>query len=203
MHDAPLHAAPCGRHGVGAIRRADDNEVADALRVTLRESQAHHAAIGAAGKSSQRLEAQVIEQPQQHLGLVEAGDARKRLTRGRAGRVRAAAHVIEAQDAVAIGVEWALRADDLRPPALSWILGEADASMGRDAAQCTNDRRVGRSREAPRDVHSRQLAAMKQRDLTRDLENPFARDRRRRRDGGAAGRGIERSRSAFARNRFD
>ncbi len=47
---------------MGAVAGADDDELRDAIGIALRESERHHAAVGAAGDRAQWLDAQVIEQ---------------------------------------------------------------------------------------------------------------------------------------------
>src|SRR6185312_16578115 len=47
LHDAPLHAAPARRHGIGPVSGTDDDQMTDTLRVTLRKSEPDHATVGA------------------------------------------------------------------------------------------------------------------------------------------------------------
>jgi hypothetical protein len=61
-HDAPLHAAPGGGHGVGTVGCADDDQPGDSLRVTLTERQRHHTAVGCTDDGTQRLDAQMIDE---------------------------------------------------------------------------------------------------------------------------------------------
>ena len=55
---APLRAAPGAGHRMGAIRRADDQQLRDPVRIALRESEADHAAIGPTGNGTQGIDTQ-------------------------------------------------------------------------------------------------------------------------------------------------
>src|SRR5205807_8938700 len=125
-----------------AIRRADDDQPRDPLRIALGKGEPHHAAVGPAGDGSERCQAEVIRRPRERLRLIVAGDAgedsalrgRARGAGLRARGVPAPAEVVEAEDLILVGVEGPSGTHDLRPPAVAWVSGEADFAVGGDAA---------------------------------------------------------------------
>src|SRR5579883_196882 len=115
--DFALDAAPGGGERMRPVRRTQHEQPPNPLRVPLAERERHHAAVGAADDRAQRLDAEVIEEAQQELGLVVRGNAGERLRGPGAGGLATAAEVVEAEDAVMMGVERAMGSCDLRPPA--------------------------------------------------------------------------------------
>ncbi len=175
LDDPSLHAAPGRRHRIGAIRRPYHDQVTDSLRIPLRKGERDHSPVRPSGDRPERLQAQVVEEPQQDFGLIVAGDGGKRLTGRRPGRVGAATEVIEAQDAMPRGIHRPVRPHDLRPPAVTRIIGEADTPMCRDSTQGAHDGRIRSADEPPGYAHPRELPAVVKRDFTGDFKNSLAR----------------------------
>jgi len=165
-----------------AIRRTDDDQPRDPLRIALGEGEPHHAAVGPAGDGSERCQAEVIEKLRQRLRLIVAGDAGedsalRGRTRGaglRARGVPARAEVVEAEDLVLVGVEGTSGTHDLRPPAVARIAGEADLAVGGDAAQRAHHRRPGGADQAPGEPRIAQFPAVLERKDGRHREHAFA-----------------------------
>ena len=91
------------------VRGADHDQPRYPLRIPLPEGERHHAAVRAAGDGAQRLDAEMIEKALQRLGLVVTGNAGEGLALARAGRLAAAADVVEAQDAKLSRCRWRRR----------------------------------------------------------------------------------------------
>src|SRR6185312_1278493 len=115
---------------------------------------------------------------QQELRLVIAGDAGEGLRLPWAAGLAAAAQVVEAQDAIAMGIERPVGPGDIRPPApaLTRLLAEANAPGRGDAAERADDRGAGRSDHAPGEADAAQTTAVIKSRLAGDLQHPFAHD---------------------------
>ena len=78
---------------------ADDQQLAHALRIALAEGQTRPCRRRSRRRCAQRLDAQIVQKPHQHLGLVVGRNAREVGRAGRgAGGIAAAAQVVEAQN---------------------------------------------------------------------------------------------------------
>ena len=116
----------------------------------------------------------MIDQAQQHIGLVIGRDGRERRAVTRAGGVGAGAEIVEAQDAEARGVERQSGTDDFVPPAATRLVGQPDATRCGDAAQCDHHGRVGGAGQPPGNGHRLQPAAEVQLELAGHGQHAFA-----------------------------
>src|SRR5207245_6737476 len=62
-----LPISPGGCERMTAVRRADDDQPRDPLRIALGEGEPHHAAVGPADDGSERCQAEVIEKLRERL----------------------------------------------------------------------------------------------------------------------------------------
>src|SRR6185312_8252093 len=189
--DLPLDAAPGGGKGMGPVGGTQHDEPPYPLRIPLTERERDHPAVGAARDGAHGLDAEMVEKPQEELGLIVGRDAGERLRVPRPGGLAAATQVIEAQDPEPMRVERAVRPADVRPPAgelalavpvpgaiglLARLLAETHASAGGNTAEGTHNGSIGRADHAPGEVYPAQVTAMMQSHLARDLEHPLTDD---------------------------
>ena len=133
-------------------------------RVLLRERQRHHAAVRRPDAAVQAVDAELVEQPDDHVALVECAHGRKGLAGRRARRVVAAAEEVDAEDPVAVRVERTARADALLPPTGPLAGKPEHVPARRDATEDGDDRRAAPPGESIGDAHVVQAAAEVQRE---------------------------------------
>jgi hypothetical protein len=148
---------------MGAVGCTDNQQLLDPRAVPGREGQRDHAAIGGADDRAQARDLQVIEQPAQRLGLIEARETRKRAVRYRSARGTAAAQKIDAEHAYARAVECPTGTRDLGPPTLPWGLEIEHAPVRRDAPERDHHRRRACAVQAPADPRVLDRATVQQR----------------------------------------
>ena len=152
-HDAPLYAAPADADRVGPVRRADQAEPPQRVRVVAREGQPDHAAIGAADERVGRAEPVGVHQRLEPRGLVRRGD------RLGAGAVAVIRPEVVAEHAPAARVDRPAGPHQPPPPAPPARTSVGNEAGRGDAAQYDAQGSVLRSVEPPAHAVAAQRAA--------------------------------------------
>ena len=137
--------------------------------MALREAQRHHSPVGGADDGMQRLQAQMLDDGAQGVGLVVGAERRELAAGPRRGTVAAAAEIIDAQNPVLARIHAQAGTDEFGPPSIARGTrargtrargGARDHPVGGDAAEHGNDGPVLGTHEPKGDFCIRQDVAV-------------------------------------------